>query len=49
MTKMSDLVDLGGFKDPVYAVLAAGTFVVNLGLYVPYYYVGELCLLVLDS
>lgn len=41
MAKPSQLVDLGGFKDPLYVVLMVGAFLVNLGLYIPYYYIGE--------
>ena len=40
MRKIADLVDFDGFKDPRYYVLAMGTFIVNLGLYTPYYYIG---------
>ncbi|EIM91720.1 MFS general substrate transporter [Stereum hirsutum FP-91666 SS1] len=39
MTKPSQFVDLGGFKDPLYVVLMVGAFLVNLGLYIPYYYI----------
>jgi MFS family permease len=34
------LLDFNGFKDPRYIALAIGSFVANLGLYVPYYYIG---------
>ena len=37
----SNLLDFQGFKDPKYLVLASGSFVASLGLYVPYYYVGQ--------
>ena len=37
----SKLLDFQGFKDPRYLVLGIGSFVASLGLYVPYYYVGE--------
>ncbi len=40
MKKASDLVDFEGFKDARYWVLAVGSFLVNLGLYSPYFYVG---------
>ena len=44
MCKLADLVDFDGFKDPRYYVLAIGSFLVNLGLYIPYFYVGMLLL-----
>ncbi|KAH7050049.1 major facilitator superfamily domain-containing protein [Macrophomina phaseolina] len=34
-----NLLDFNGFKDPRYLILAIGSFVASLGLYVPYYYV----------
>lgn len=36
-----NLLDFNGFKDPRYLILAIGSFVASLGLYVPYYYVGQ--------
>lgn len=36
----SNLFDFNGFKDPRYLILAIGSFVASLGLYVPYYYIG---------
>ena len=35
-----DLVDFDGFRDRRYALFAAGSFLVNLGLYSPYFYLG---------
>lgn len=37
----ADLIDIHGFKDKRYLTLAAGTFLASLGLYVPYYYIGQ--------
>lgn len=37
----SNLLDFQGFKDPRYLVLGVGSFVASLGLYVPYYYIGQ--------
>lgn len=37
----TDLLDLHGFKDKRYSTLAIGTFLASLGLYVPYYYIGQ--------
>ena len=37
----ADLLDLHGFKDKRYLTLAVGTFLASLGLYVPYYYIGQ--------
>ena len=36
-----DLLDIHGFKDKRYLTLAIGVFLGNLGLYVPYYYIGQ--------
>lgn len=46
LTKPSELVDLDGFKDPRYSVLLVGTFLVNLGLYIPYFYLGPFAQLI---
>jgi MFS family permease len=37
----SDLLDFNGFRDIRYALLALCAVIANLGLYVPYYYIGE--------
>lgn len=40
MKRIQDLVDFTGFRDRRYALFAAGSFLVNLGLYSPYFYLG---------
>lgn len=37
-----ELLDFNGFLDRRYTCMAVGAFVANLGLYVPYYYIGKL-------
>ncbi|GME37345.1 Mfs general substrate transporter [Neofusicoccum parvum] len=37
----ADVFDFSGFRDMRYSVLAAANLVGNLGLYVPYYYIGK--------
>lgn len=39
LKSVSAILDFRGFREPPYVVLAAGTFVASLGLYVPYYYI----------
>ena len=39
--KLTGLLDFRGFLDARYTVLAIGSFVASLGLYIPYYYIGE--------
>lgn len=38
---VSNLLDFHGYKDPRYLVLSIGNFVATLGLYIPYYYIGN--------
>lgn len=38
---VSKLLDFHGYKDPRYLVLSIGNFVATLGLYIPYYYIGN--------
>lgn len=40
-----EILDFDGYRDLRYCAIAAANFVGNLGLYIPYYYVGKLCLL----
>lgn len=37
-----ELLDFNGFRDSRYTTMAVGAFIANLGLYIPYYYIGEL-------
>lgn len=41
LQSMRDLVDFSGFRDIRYTSMAIGAVVANLGIYVPYYYIGE--------
>lgn len=43
LESFSHLLDYSGYKDIRYTTLSVGTFVFSLGLYVPYYYIGEYC------
>ncbi|KAH8697946.1 major facilitator superfamily domain-containing protein [Talaromyces proteolyticus] len=45
LKSLADLFDLGGFKDARYIYLSLGSFMTNLGLYGPYYYVEPFCTL----
>ncbi|EOD52688.1 putative monocarboxylate permease protein [Neofusicoccum parvum UCRNP2] len=38
---VNSLLDFKGYKDPRYLMLAIGNFVATLGLYIPYYYIGN--------
>lgn len=40
LKSFSQLLDFTGFRDRRYATMAAASFVTNLGIYVPYYYIG---------
>ncbi|KAI1131720.1 major facilitator superfamily domain-containing protein [Nemania abortiva] len=39
LKSVRELLDFGGYRDLRYSVLAVGTFIGSLGLYVPYYYI----------
>ncbi|KAI1161515.1 MFS general substrate transporter [Nemania serpens] len=39
LKSVRELLDFGGYRDLRYSLLAVGTFIGNLGLYVPYYYI----------
>lgn len=41
LQSVRELLDFNGFRDVRYTLMAVGAVIANLGLYVPYYYVGK--------